>query len=165
MTQVEKDGTMSAALGAKPETNKLYIGEGVTIKGAVVVPDTVVVDGVLEGDISVANLLVRENGTIKGRVAVSQNAEIFGKVLERLDVRGLLVLRASSRVEGNVSCGMLTIEQGASITGGIASALQGAQPSFASERRQDARPGSAAPSLKRLHPTALEVPSPIAARA
>jgi hypothetical protein len=42
-------------------------------------------------------LLVREGGTIKGRISVAQNAEIFGKVLEKLEVRGLLILRAASR--------------------------------------------------------------------
>lgn len=157
---------MSAALDKKPEANKLYIGEGVVIKGAVLMSDTIVVDGVLEGDISVCNLVVRETGTIRGRVAVSQNAEIFGKVFEKLEVRGLLVLRATSRVEGNVSCGMLTIEQGASITGGISSADQPvAQYSSTSDRRPDVRSGNGAAVLKRLDLSALELPSPIDARA
>jgi cytoskeletal protein CcmA (bactofilin family) len=150
----------------RPETNKLYIGAGVVIKGAVILSDTIIVDGVLEGDISVANLFVREAGTIRGRVAVSQNAEISGKVFEKLDVKGLLVLRANSRVEGTVSCGVLTIEQGASITGGISSTDQPlAQHSFTPNRRQDVQSGNGAPALKRLDLSALELPSPIAARA
>jgi cytoskeletal protein CcmA (bactofilin family) len=50
---------MSAMVDRTPEADTLYIGQGVTIKGAVVVSATVVVDGVLEGDIDVENLFVR----------------------------------------------------------------------------------------------------------
>ena len=147
----------------KPEANKLYIGEGVAIKGAVLQSENVVVDGVLEGDIAVGNLLVRETGTIKGRVTVSQNAEIFGKVLEKLDVRGLLILRATSRIEGNVSCGVLSIEQGATITGGISSTVARTQ-SFTANSRQGARDdNAAAPPARRVDLSALDMPSPISA--
>jgi cytoskeletal protein CcmA (bactofilin family) len=157
---------MSAALDGRPEANKLYIGDGVTIKGAAIMADTVVVDGVLEGDVSVGNLLVREGGAIKGRISVAQNAEIFGKALEKLEVRGLLILRASSRVEGNVSCGMLMIEQGANITGGISSSdHRAAQHAFSSDRKRDARAGNGASSFRSLDFSALDLPSPIAAGA
>jgi cytoskeletal protein CcmA (bactofilin family) len=130
---------MSAAIAGGLEANKLYIGDGVVIKGATLECETVVVDGLLEGDVTVGNLIVRPTGIIKGRITVTKNAEIFGKIIDRLDVRGLLILRATSRVEGNVSCGLLTIEQGASITGGISSTLTGTQQLSSSERRQEIR--------------------------
>jgi cytoskeletal protein CcmA (bactofilin family) len=157
---------VSGALGSIQQANKLYIGKGVTIKGATILADTVVVDGVLEGDVSVGNLLVREGGAVIGRISVAQNAEIFGKVLEKLDVRGLLILRASSRVEGDVSCGTLTIEQGANITGGISSSdYRTALHAFSSHRKQDTRAVKAASSFRPLDFSALELPSPIAAGA
>ena len=105
-----------------PDTNSLYVGEGVTIKGEVVATNTVVVCGVIEGDVSAGNLLVGETGAIKGRTVVAQNAEIAGKVLEKLDVRALLVLRSTGRVDGKISYGMLQIEQGATVAGGISAA-------------------------------------------
>jgi cytoskeletal protein CcmA (bactofilin family) len=104
-----------------PDANRLYIGEGVTIKGEIAVPDTLVVCGVLEGDISVGNLVVGETGTIKGRIVVAKNADISGKVFEKLDVKCLLILHSTGRIDGNISYGMLQIEQGASIAGGISS--------------------------------------------
>ena len=104
-----------------PDANQLHIGEGVTIEGEITVPDMLVVCGVVEGDISVRNLMVGETGSIKGRISVGENAEICGKVFEKLDVKCLLVLRSGSRVDGNVSYGMLQIEQGASIAGGLSS--------------------------------------------
>jgi cytoskeletal protein CcmA (bactofilin family) len=157
---------MSATIDTMPEANKLYVGKGVTIKGAVLVSDTVVIDGFLEGDISVENLLVSEKGTIRGRISVAGNAEIAGTVFERLDVKGLLILRSSSRVDGNISFGTLTMEQGASVTGEVSSAHSRAdQQSSSPGRNQAARSGNAAPT-KALDLSALELmPGPITAPA
>jgi cytoskeletal protein CcmA (bactofilin family) len=112
---------MSSVVDSMPDASKLYIGEGVTVKGEISVPDTLVVCGTIEGDVTVGNLVVGETGVIKGRIVVAQNAEISGKVFEKLDVKCLMILRSTSRVDGNVSYGMLQIEQGASIAGGISS--------------------------------------------
>ena len=112
---------MSSAEQNIPEANRLFIGEGVTVKGEISVPDTLIVCGSVEGDVSVGNLIVGETGSIKGRITVAENAEISGKVFEKLDVKCLLILRASGRVDGNVSYGLLQIEQGASIAGGLSS--------------------------------------------
>ena len=133
---------MSAAVNELPEANKLYVGEGVTIKGAVLSADSLVVYGVLEGDISVGTLFIGESGTVKGRIDVTQKAEILGDVFERLNVKGLLILRSGCRVDGNVSFGTLQIEQGASIIGGISAAGQQAtQPTAKPERKEVAESG------------------------
>ena len=58
---------MSSVEELKPGASRLYIGEGVTIKGEISVPDTLVVCGTVEGDVSVGNLVVGETGVIKGR--------------------------------------------------------------------------------------------------
>lgn len=159
-----KGHPMSAALDNRPETNRLHIGQGVTVRGVVLVPDTVVVDGVLEGDISVGNLLVSEKGTVNGRISVTQNAEIAGQVFDRLDVKGLLILRSSCRVDGNLSCGILTIERGASITGGIASAdYRMGQQSAKSNRKLETRSSNVVPTSKPFDPPTSELlPVPIA---
>jgi cytoskeletal protein CcmA (bactofilin family) len=112
---------MSSTEHTMPDANRLYIGEGVTIKGEISVPDTPVVCGALEGDVTVGNLVVGETGAIKGRITVAENAEISGKVFEKLDVKCLLILRSTGRVDGNISYGLLQIEQGASIAGGLSS--------------------------------------------
>ena len=104
-----------------PEANRLYVGEGVVIKGQISVPDTLVASGALEGEVTVGNLVVDETGTIKGKITVAQNAEISGKVFDKLDVKALLIIRSTGRVDGTVSYGLLQIEQGASIAGGLSS--------------------------------------------
>jgi cytoskeletal protein CcmA (bactofilin family) len=80
-----------------------------------------VVCGVLEGDVTVGNLIVGETGANKGRIIVAENAEISGKVFEKLDVKRLPILRSTGHVDGNISYGLLQIEQGASIAGGLSS--------------------------------------------
>ncbi len=115
---------MSGTVNELPETNQLFVGEGVTVRGAALTADTLIVHGVLEGDIAVGSLLVGQTGIIKGRIEVAEKAEILGEVFERLNVKGLLILRSGCRVDGNVSFGTLQIEQGASITGGISAAGQ-----------------------------------------
>jgi len=157
---------MSAAEQAIPDANRLYIGEGVTIKGEISVPDTLVVCGSVEGDVSVGNLIVGETGAIKGRITVAENAEISGKVFEKLDVKCLLILRGSARVDGNVSYGLLQIEQGASIAGGLSSTDY--RPEQKASKidlytKQDQRPGRQETPRKQPTLTALEpLPSPAA---
>jgi cytoskeletal protein CcmA (bactofilin family) len=156
---------MSAAVNESPEANSLYVGEGVTIKGAVLSAGTLVVYGVLEGDISVGSLFVGETGTIKGRIDVAQKAEVLGYVFERLNVKGLLILRSGCRVDGNVSFGTLQIEQGASIAGGISAAgQQSGQPAVKSERKEAAKTANGSVPAQRVDLSALGLaPSPIPA--
>jgi cytoskeletal protein CcmA (bactofilin family) len=124
---------MSSTEHTMPDHNRLYIGEGVTVRGEITVPDTLVVYGALEGDISAGNLIVGETGAVKGRITVAENAEICGRVYEKLDVKNLLVLRSTGQIDGHITYGLLQIEQGASVAGGLSS----------SERRVEQRPGKA----------------------
>ncbi|MGB7098644.1 MAG: polymer-forming cytoskeletal protein [Xanthobacteraceae bacterium] len=157
---------MSATVNELLEPNMLYVGEGVTVRGAVLTAETLVVHGVLEGDISVGDLLVGETGTIKGRIDVAQKAEILGEVFERLNVKGLLILRSGCRVDGNVSFGTLQIEQGASIIGGISGAGQQGdqQQTVKPERKEVARAANGSSALPRVDLSALGlVPNPVSA--
>src|SRR6202044_3326806 len=98
---------MSTDGESRPESNTLYVGERVAVRGAVIVANAVVVDGLLEGDVSAGNLLVTETGSIRGKINVTQTADVFGHVHDRLDVKGLLVLRATSRADANITSGAL----------------------------------------------------------
>ena len=142
----------------RPEANTLYVGERITVRGAVVVANAVVVDGLLEGDISAGNLLVTETGTIRGKVSVAQNADVFGRVNDRLDVKGLLILRATSRADGNITSGALQIEKGANINGGICSTYHHAAKSAPKpDRKREPRLNNVAQAVKPLDLPALEV--------
>lgn len=152
---------MSSTEHTIPDANRLYIGEGVTIRGEITVPDTLVVCGELEGDLSVGNLVVGETGTIKGKIIVAENAEISGRVFDKLDVKGLLILRSTSRVDGKVSYGLLQIEQGASIAGGLSSNDRRTEQKKADQKlpKQDNGAGNGAWSTMQSVLSAVEPPS------
>jgi cytoskeletal protein CcmA (bactofilin family) len=160
---------MSTECDNRPEANTLYVGAKVAVRGAAIVANAVVVDGLLEGDISAGNLLVTETGTIRGKVSVAQNADVFGRVYDRLDVKGLLILRATSRADGNITSGMLQIEQGANVNGGICSTYHHAAKSAPkAERKREPRLNDNAQAVKPMEMPALEIvplPGSIAARA
>src|SRR3981081_4495185 len=83
-----------------PKANSLLVGEGVVIKGEVLVPDTLVVHGIVEGDdISVRNLIIGKTGLVQGNISVAANADILGEVHGKLGVRQILILRESRRVQ------------------------------------------------------------------
>ena len=119
-----------------------YIGAGVTVKGAIVVPDAIIVDGVVEGDVTAQSIRIGPSGAIKGRV-VSTDIDVSGTLAEKADVKEFLLVRSSGRVEGHVNCGDVQVERGAVLAGGIFSVY-----SAAAEVKpvNDNRPANAAES-------------------
>jgi cytoskeletal protein CcmA (bactofilin family) len=102
-----------------------YIGAGVTVKGALVVPDAIIVDGVVEGDVTARSIRIGPSGAIKGKV-VSTDIDVSGTLAEKADVKEFLLVRSSSRVEGHVNCGDVQVERGAVLAGGIFSVYSAA---------------------------------------
>jgi cytoskeletal protein CcmA (bactofilin family) len=95
-----------------------YIGAGVTVKGAIVVPDAIVIDGVVEGDVTAQSIRIGPAGAIKGNV-ISTDVDVSGTLAEKADIKEFLLVRASGRVEGHVNCGDVQVERGAVLAGGI----------------------------------------------
>ena len=54
-----------------------YIGAGVTVKGAIVVPDAIVVDGVVEGDVTAQSIRIGPSGAIKGNVILFAHGHVL----------------------------------------------------------------------------------------
>jgi len=93
-----------------------YLGEGVTFKGSISVPEKVVVHGTLEGNVESRELIVGPKGMVKGDVRVDQ-ADVYGKIMERAEIKMCLVVRKTGRVEGAVSYREIEIERGGVIAG------------------------------------------------
>jgi len=94
-----------------------YIGAGVTVKGAIVVPDAIVVDGVVEGDVTAQSIRIGPSGAIKGNV-ISTDVDVSGTLADKADIKEFLLVRASGRVEGHVNCGDVQVERGAEVAAG-----------------------------------------------
>jgi cytoskeletal protein CcmA (bactofilin family) len=110
--------------GKSPSASKqggpATIGPSITIKGEVSGDEDLVIQGRIEGSVTLKknHVTVGADGRVK--------ADVFGKsvVVEgevEGDLRGAdhVVLRRSARVQGNISAPRVTLEDGASFRGGI----------------------------------------------
>lgn len=105
------------AMDFRPEEeNVAYIGAGVTLKGEISASDLIVVDGAIEGDVSARVIQVGQGGVIRGKVSATE-ADVSGWISDHIEVKQLLVVRASGRVEGKITYGEIELEKGAVIAG------------------------------------------------
>jgi cytoskeletal protein CcmA (bactofilin family) len=98
------------------EENVAYIGAGVTLKGEISASDLIIVDGAIEGDVSARVIQVGQGGVIRGNVSATE-ADVSGWISDHVEIKQLLVVRASGRVEGKITYGEIELEKGAVIAG------------------------------------------------
>ncbi|MGD9540804.1 bactofilin family protein [Methylocystis sp.] len=98
------------------EENVAYIGAGVTLKGEISASDLIIVDGAIEGDVSARVIQVGQGGVIRGNVSATE-ADVSGWISDHVEIKQLLVVRASGRVEGRITYGEIELEKGAVIAG------------------------------------------------
>jgi len=124
--------------------NIAYIGAGVTVKGAIVVPEAIIVDGVVEGDVTAPSIRIGPDGAIKGNV-VSSDVDCHGTLGETATVKDFLLVRAGGRVEGRVTCGDVEVEKGAVLAGGIFSSYDRGEVKPVNDNAPAARRGGDTP--------------------
>ena len=103
----------------KGENSCAYFGEGVVFKGSITAPEKIVVHGSVEGEVVARELLVGPTGTITGKVSVDQ-ADIQGKIFDRIEAKVCLSLRKTGRIEGSTIYGEIEIEKGGVLSGEVA---------------------------------------------
>lgn len=105
----KKKQSILPSLG-KPNT----ISEASVITGDMVSESDIRVDGRIEGTIKTSGkLVIGKNGTVKGKVSCG-TADFEGKFSGELLVNGLLNLKPSAQVSGEMIVGKLAVEPGAS---------------------------------------------------
>lgn len=110
---------VNTASGFRPEQeNVAYIGAGVTLKGEVSVPDLIVVDGAIEGNVTARVVRVGETGVIRGNVSAIE-ADISGSVSDHVETKQLLLVRSTGRIEGRIVYGEIELEKGAVVAGDL----------------------------------------------
>tara|TARA_B100000902_G_C27008425_1_gene763498 strand:+ start:139 stop:534 length:396 start_codon:yes stop_codon:yes gene_type:complete len=102
------------------DSNKIDIVEKTTkIVGDITSQADFRIDGNLEGTINTTGkVVVGEEGMVSGKVTCS-NSDIAGFVKGTIDVSGILSLKSSARIEGDVLTGKLAIESGANVDANI----------------------------------------------
>jgi cytoskeletal protein CcmA (bactofilin family) len=101
----------------KPYTDQLgktnRIVEGTIIKGDILSKADFRLDGDLIGNFqSNGKLVIGPAGSVKGDI-VCRNADIEGRFDGRIQVEEVLSLKATSVINGETSCGKLSVEPGA----------------------------------------------------
>ncbi len=120
-----KSNRMTAQEGASVN----LVASGTRISGEIQSNSDLRIDGHLIGNLNVkGKLVVGNSGKIEGEVEC-QNADISGEIKGKITVSELLMLRATSRVNGDIFTSKLAIEpdaqfSGACGMGGIVKSIQ-----------------------------------------
>ena len=107
---------------AKVETsvnvnNVSRISAGTVIKGEIVSPNDIRIDGLFEGKvISKSRVVIGESANVKGDI-ICENVDLWGKVEGNLYVKDTLALKEGSNVNGNLHIRRLLVELGATFNG------------------------------------------------
>ncbi len=100
------------------ETNTFnIISQGTVIKGDVDAAGDIRIDGEIFGNVnSQKKILINQTGKIEGNLQ-SENCEIAGKVKGKIEVKGILSLKSTAVVEGELLVKKIAIEPGAIFNG------------------------------------------------
>jgi cytoskeletal protein CcmA (bactofilin family) len=104
----------------KPAEGSTVIGQSVTIRGELAGKEDLYIDGVLEGTISLpeGRLTVGPNARVMADVD-AREVVVFGLVEGNLSASGLVELRASAVVKGDILTARLSIEENACMKGHV----------------------------------------------
>ncbi|GAB5538308.1 MAG: hypothetical protein Salg2KO_04110 [Salibacteraceae bacterium] len=111
------------------------IAKGTYLKGDIKTEGVLRVDGTLVGNIeSPGKVVVGPTGKIEGSVKCA-SANVSGHVKAKLIVKDILELMASSKLQGDITVGKLSIQPGATFTGSCS--MGGVIKELSREEQQD----------------------------
>ena len=95
------------------------ISAGTVIKGEIVSPNDIRIDGLFEGKvISKSRVVIGESANVKGDI-ICENIDLWGKVEGNLYVKDTLALKEGCKVDGNLNISRLSVELGATFNGTV----------------------------------------------
>jgi len=93
------------------------VGKGTVFEGTVRADSDVRASGQVVGTLQVeGKAMIAESGSVDGEI-IATNADIAGHVQGEIQVKELLVLKSTARVDGNIETDRLVVEEGAQFTG------------------------------------------------
>jgi cytoskeletal protein CcmA (bactofilin family) len=93
------------------------IGKGTVIEGNISADSDLLLEGTVRGDVSTkTTLIVAQGAVIEGNLA-AQHAEIAGQVHGTVQASGLLTIKATGVIDGDVITTNLNVEAGSAFTG------------------------------------------------
>jgi cytoskeletal protein CcmA (bactofilin family) len=112
-------------------SGNIVIGNDVSIKGVLVVPNRAIVNGHIDGEITAKELVVGQTGRIVGH-AKTDRADVHGEVNQTLVVNQSLILRSTGKVVGVVHYSELEIEKGGLVEGKMTQQANAEKPAASS---------------------------------
>ena len=113
---MSKNKNKNSGADARAKVGTL-IGKGAVFDGNLSAPETVRVDGTLNGNCNCKELLiVGVDGKINGDI-ISQNVIISGKVDGDIEAKGKLELLSTGKLVGNITARSLVVDEDASFDG------------------------------------------------
>ena len=93
------------------------ISNGTDISGDIKSSGDIRIDGILTGNLNTkGKVVIGVTGKVNGEV-ICKNSEVSGSVEGKISVSQLLILKASSKILGDIATSKLSIEPGAKFTG------------------------------------------------
>ena len=123
------------------------ISKGAIIEGDVQSETDIRIDGRIKGRLQcAAKIVVGATGTFEGDMHCKE-ASLEGQVTGKIDVSGLLTIKKSAHIEGEVFYKRLIVEEGANITGSLTMS-GGTTKSLRNEKKADVTSPSASIEVK-----------------
>jgi len=101
--------------GAMKDSTFSVLGPDIAIKGDLTASMDLHLDGRIDGDIKCSALVQGSSSEVTGAV-VAENARIAGTIRGSI-AADVLVIQKSARIDGDISYGTLTVEEGAQVNG------------------------------------------------
>ena len=93
------------------------ISAGTVIKGEIISPSDIRIDGTFEGKVQTkGRVVVGETAVVKGDI-ICENIDLWGKVNGNVYVKDTLALMEGCQVDGNLNIKILSVELGATFNG------------------------------------------------
>ena len=93
------------------------IGKGTIIEGNITADGDLRIEGTVKGDVTTKTALTLAQGSVVEGNLIAQHAEIAGEVHGTVNASGLLVIKSTGTIDGDVMTTNLNVEAGSAFTG------------------------------------------------
>jgi cytoskeletal protein CcmA (bactofilin family) len=128
------------------------IGKSISIKGDVVGDEDTILEGRVEGRVSLRNhhLTIGPNGDVQGEVAAKQ-VTVVGKISGNVIASERIEVRETGRIQGDLIAPRLTVAEGAIINGAITMKEAGALGQVrAAEKKPELAPAPSVANVQKV---------------
>jgi len=129
------DAPPSRRLEDQLETRETYVSRETRITGSILGDAGIIISGHIEGDVSARGTILIELGSRIVGTAAAGGVIVAGEVNGNIISSGRVEVRASGRVNGDIDCTRIAIEEGGTVKGKIRMPRSSGKPVFYKEKR------------------------------